>query len=377
MIQKIKLYVFRVLKFFALAFLIFVISLFIEHNFSTELPKPTGVFPVGRSELRIKSNKYQYAIIRESFAWVWYPSSISSVPNASYLPANWMNALNQHKFFLSNLINRDLSKVHPHSLSSSPISDVKEKYPIILFRGGLATLAPEYSTLCENWASHGYIVVGIDAPLLSRLYIYENDSVVKRPNRNNPEVYTETLELYHTLIPRLVNEWTSVSSITLDYLDSLSKKSSIHEWSGRMDLNKVAMIGHSLGGAVALQFCQNDSRCKTAINIDGLLTPSIVNNGLSKPTMFIFSEHSKSDDTNPLNIKIRSDIQFIQSHSNDSLLFITEYPTANHYNFSDGALTKSHLLMSLLRLFGVVKESPNEQLSKTATITNQFLDKNL
>ncbi|MEI0739748.1 hypothetical protein VQ056_29130 [Paenibacillus sp. JTLBN-2024] len=42
-------------------------------------------------------------------------------------------------------------------------------------------------------------------------------------------------------------------------------------FSGRLDLNKVGMFGHSFGGATAAQMLLADGRVKAALNMDGTL----------------------------------------------------------------------------------------------------------
>lgn len=39
---------------------------------------------------------------------------------------------------------------------------------------------------------------------------------------------------------------------------------------GRLNLQRVGVFAHSLGGATALQFCHDDPRCKAGIDVDGL-----------------------------------------------------------------------------------------------------------
>ena len=367
----------RTLKVLIITFIILLATLFIEHYFSTDLPAPTGYFSVGRTTLLIKSKLPGDTLSHEIFAWIWYPSSSKTGLREKYLSDEWLLALNKTTIFIAHFFERDLGKVRPHSFHEPIVSNTFAHYPIILFRGGLSTLAPQYTTLCENWASHGYIVVGLDAPLLSRVFIDSNNRIIERSNENNPEIGGSTIEVLNNMVPRMVGEWTNNATLTLNYLESLNKISNPNQWSGRMDLNKVAMIGHSLGGAAALQFCIQDSRCKAVINIDGLVTPSVAANGLQKPVMFLMGEHPKSELNDTVNRKINEYIQLSIQHTSATLLSRTDLPNANHFNFSDGAVTKNHLLMMLLRLFGVVKMNPVKQLETTGKITLQFLDQKL
>lgn len=59
---------------------------------------------------------------------------------------------------------------------------------------------------------------------------------------------------------------------------------------GRLDLGRVGVVGHSLGGAKAAQFCHNDAQCKAGIDIDGIPFGSVVQESLHQPFFFVLSE---------------------------------------------------------------------------------------
>ena len=368
----------RTLKILFITIILLLATLLTEHYFSTDLPTPTGSFSVGRTTLLINGKLPKEDLSRKVFAWIWYPSSTKTGLREKYFTEEWLQAFNNSISFIGRyLITRDLGRVHPHSFHEPNVSFAFARYPILLFRGGLSALSPEYTSLCENWASHGYIVIGLDAPFLSRVFVGAENRVVERSNENNPDISGSTMENLNEMTPRMAGEWANIAMITLNYLDSLSQISNANQWSGRLDLNKVAMIGHSLGGAAALQFCIQDARCKAAIDIDGLITPAVAANGLQKPVLFLMGEHPKSELEDPVNMKINEDIQLAIQNTPAALVSRIDLPNANHFNFSDGAVTKNHLLMMLLRLFGVVKINPVEQLETTGKITLQFLDQKL
>lgn len=365
----------KTIKYFILIILCYLTALYIEHFFSTDLPEPSGQFHVGVTSIRVNGKLPTDELHREAFCWIWYPSDQDSGIKSKYLPQDWLKAVNDRKSFIANFFIRDLAKVQTNCFQSPPISPKKPKYPVIIFRGGLSTLAPEYSSLCENWASHGYIVIGIDAPKLSRVFIMADGEVIERSDENNPELYPETVENFDKMIPRMADEWANLATISLNYIDSLSQISTSQQIYKKMDFENIGMIGHSLGGTAALQFSIQDNRCKFAINIDGLFTKSIAKKGLNKNTLLIIADHSdEGEASDPLNKEIRDNLRSLIKNTPDSLISIENLNNANHFNFSDGAVTKSHLLMSVLRLFGIIKMNPIEQLQITGKLTVDFLE---
>ena len=64
------------------------------------------------------------------------------------------------------LLTRDLSKVHSHSIPNADVSPQRAGIPCGDHRErGRHSSVLNYSTLAEDLASHGYIVVGFDAPI--------------------------------------------------------------------------------------------------------------------------------------------------------------------------------------------------------------------
>src|SRR5947209_15017093 len=86
--------------------------------------------------------------------------------------------------------------------------------------------------------------------------------------------------------------WTADTQFVVDHLRLLNDDPS-GKFAGRMDLQRLGMFGHSFGGATALEFCHEDSRCKAAVDVDGIPFGRVVPQGLSKPCMFLLSDHSR------------------------------------------------------------------------------------
>ena len=72
------------------------------------------------------------------------------------------------------------------------------------------------------------------------------------------------------LANKLVQAWTADTGFALDQLERLNASDPSGRFLGRLDMQRVGVFGHSLGGATALLFCHDDSRCKAGIDVDGL-----------------------------------------------------------------------------------------------------------
>jgi predicted dienelactone hydrolase len=64
---------------------------------------------------------------------------------------------------------------------------------------------------------------------------------------------------------------------------------------GALDLSRVGMFGHSLGGATAAQAMYEDRRIKAGINLDGTMAGAVVDAGLDRPFMLVAAQNHGRD----------------------------------------------------------------------------------
>ena len=169
--KKVLLAVAAVAALGALALALLFASLWLEHNASLELPRPTGPFAVGRISTtwvdtsRVDPFAPAPGTHRELVVWIWYPAQRSDrAQTAEYLPGPWRRALAEHAGVLLRFLWRDPAGVRGHSVENADIAQARVTYPVVIFRSGIGALAFQYSTLVEDLASRGYIVVGADTP---------------------------------------------------------------------------------------------------------------------------------------------------------------------------------------------------------------------
>jgi pimeloyl-ACP methyl ester carboxylesterase len=56
-----------------------------------------------------------------------------------------------------------------------------------------------------------------------------------------------------------------------------------------LDLSKVAMFGHSLGGSTTAQAIHDDLRIRAGVNLDGPILGSVATDGLDRPLLMLAS----------------------------------------------------------------------------------------
>jgi predicted dienelactone hydrolase len=195
--------------------------------------------------------------------------------------------------------------------------------------------------------------------------------MMRRTPENNPELVTgRQLELR---AKKLLAAWTSDMAFALDRLAQLNASDASGRFTGRLDLSRVGVFGHSFGGAQAAQLCHDDSRCKAGIDIDGAPVGSVIQAGIDRPFMFLLSDHSH--ESGPESSQVMANIQSIYNRLPADGRLLIMIRGANHFTFSDdGAMLKSHVVRGVLRLFGMLGIDGPRQLEVTAYCVHSFFD---
>ena len=370
----------RIIAVVGISSLLIILSLmWLDHNRDTMLPTPTGPFAVGRTTYFWSDAKQPELMApklntkREIFTWIWYPAASHKLSQpVEYLPASWRLALErQVGVLLTQLLTRDLSRVQVHSIRNAELSSQQHSYPVVFMRAGLAAQTTDYTSLAEDLASHGYIVVGFDAPYRTTVVVLPNRRVIARAPQNNADL-VDGLE-QERLANKLVQAWTSDMSFALDHLERLNTSDTSGKFLRRLDLQRIGVFGHSLGGATALQFCHDDSRCKAGIDVDGAPLGNVVNEGIKQPFMFLMSDHSREPaaETRPVLANIRSIYDRLPPDNRMQGMI----KGSNHFMFSDhGAMLMSPLMMHVLRFLGILQIDGRRQIALTSHSVHTFFD---
>jgi len=316
-----------------LAIGLLLVSLRIEHSFETSLPGPTGSSPVGRTS-------YAWP---QGVVWIWYPST-GGAPDDYFPPAIRQQVEHARAYVINKLLTRDLSKVHAHSARDAALPTQQQAYPVVIMTSGLG-----FSTLAEDLASHGYVVAGFD---------------IERPNDQNPENFSGAEK--ERVAQQLQDESVAHIRVVIDQLAQLNRSG---KFAGRLDMTRIGLIGHSLGGATVAQFCAEDSRCGAGIDLDGALRRRVVEMGIHHPFMFLLADHAGDND--PESLRIKADIQSVYDRLPLNGRLRVEMRGAKHFGFSDDAVVKSHILLAAFGIHG------RHQLEETARYVHGFFDAQL
>lgn len=353
-----------------------VLLLWSDHGNPTTLPAPSGPFAVGRvnyewvnpsaPEPFAPSADFKQTVI----GWVWFPAvASSSDATVEYFPAAWREALEQAEGWPNRtLFSRDLALVHPHSLADATVSPAQAKYPVVIFRAGLGALTTEYAALAEDLASHGYIVVGIDAPYRTWLVVMSDGRVIRRPDSANPETLPEAQAVQ--LATQLEGDWQADFAFSLDQLQKMNTSDA--RFAGHLDLDHVGVMGHSLGGATAAQFCHDDARCKASVDIDGRPFGSVIQEGVNRPFMFLMSDHSRETDAESR--EIMGEIAQIYQRLPPASRWQIAIRGTDHFSFTDQLLIRNQRIIWLMHNRHIIGTDGPRGLAVASGCLRDFFD---
>lgn len=375
-IKRLFKYIFRSILVIIAVIGLTLFAFWIEIHSNITLPKPTGPYEVGRTTfhwvdtLRVDSLSPSPYSKRELIVWIWYPATVSKTDTlVPYDRSPWEKETDEQSNLLFSLIfARNGTKIHAHSFQNPPLTDKQAKFPVLLMKSGIGTLATDYTTLAEDLASHGYIVVGSDAPYSTFAIMMPDGRVINRTHEGNPGETASMTSESTKLFNRLISIWTDDARFVLNKLEQINSSDTSSKFFNRIDTNSIGIFGHSFGGATAAQFCAIEPRCKAGINLDGSPYGSVIETGMDKPFMFLLADHAKEND--PISVKIKSNIKSIyNSVTADKYWF---YLTGSqHFNFSDIPYQKEWLIMRLSGATGSIGRRHGTELINS-TVLNFF-----
>src|SRR5882724_3128120 len=109
---------------------------------------------------------------------------------------------------------RDPALVRCHSFDNVAVAADSGSYPIVIMRPGVGAIALDYTTLCEDLASHGYIVVASDSPYNTYLVVHKDGRAVASSSAASPRGTNST---------QILRIWSSDNRFLLDRLAELAK----------------------------------------------------------------------------------------------------------------------------------------------------------
>lgn len=263
------------------------------------LPSPSGNKPIGTIEIKLtdKSRTDGLApdpsIPRSFMVQLFYPTTR---PKRTFERAPYMQraAAAFHEDYYG-FPAHSLSSVQTNAYSGAPISLPDNTAHTILFSPGFQFSRIFYTSLAEELASQGYIVIAIDHTYDAAGVQFPDGTVVPSAflNVTDPSTQITLAQLELILTTRIGDvNFTLTTLLGKNFLPQIPGLGSHVKRGG------IAMYGHSFGGAIAAEMARTDKRILGGLNMDGTFFGGIVTEGMDKP-FFLMGAGLHSRDNDP------------------------------------------------------------------------------
>lgn len=198
------------------------------------------------------------------------------------------------------------------------------KFPLVLFSAGAGVSSANYQLMLEDWASHGYVVASIDHPGAG--FAILKSGKLSLLNKEDPSRKVEKMAADHAA----VKDWLLRQPIA-KYID----------------VRRIAVAGHSLGGAATLESARVHPWVRAAVDLDGDVWGAVEKNGTRKPFLVMLNVPAAPVQIPERMRQERDDSwRAVIRKSPDVSAVIVKVQNTGHFSFSDFPFTVPSDLMS-------------------------------
>ena len=257
------------------------------------LPPPEGEYDVGTETFHwVDSSRLEWFTdekdtdVREMMVQIWYPGEKTT----NLEPNRYMDFMDLRAKTLASagkipeFLPSHLDMIRTNSYPGVDCAKKNVKYPVLVFSHGITGSRHLHQVLFEYLASRGYVIIAPDHSFDSNLTIFPDGRIADYRSEitGNPDSVTIREKQINTRALDIVFILGQVEKIEGGLIPS--------KLNDRLDLNNIALGGHSYGGATATLASYNDKRIKACLVLDSWINPvpdTVISRGLRVPFLFM------------------------------------------------------------------------------------------
>lgn len=252
----------------------------------TPIPAPTGKFPVGTFILPIQKLHGTGSSRRVQF---WYPAQASEKAElVGYVPdAKTLDVFRAEKLLdQPDCVFDNWAKLKTAAMDGPKPAHTGKKFPFVVISPGAGMPRNAYTIYAQQLASDGFVTATVDYGAYG--FLVSGDKPLNEgPEEANEQNFGIVAEDWAAHITELLDE-ISGKRAPADKFE--------REIAAMIDLNRIAAMGHSLGGAASLFACARDSRVHACVDADGGLNGSKLEaSGIKSSALVLYSHPLYSD----------------------------------------------------------------------------------
>lgn len=270
-----------------------------------------------------------------------------------------------------------------YDIDGVPVSASQREYPVLIFSHGAFGMRMSNASTYRELASHGYIVASIDHTYHSFLTSFaDGRKVPVNMKFINDAVGAQSGQMPAEEVYKASHEWlelrTADIELVIDSLETGDIGDAGKILNGHMELNRIGLFGHSLGGAASAQVGREREEVSAVIDIDGTMIGDITgldandrdivtDESYTKPVMMMYGSLFLDNEA-----KETAYLPNIHAYENDTeAAYSLCIKDSGHLNFTD----LSRISPFLSGMLGVGKIDSQECLKIMDAYTLAFFDR--
>jgi dienelactone hydrolase len=353
------------------------------------LPQPTGNYRVGTQSLWVQTDRKEDITAdpsdkRALMLKIWYPSQEkdSNLPTEKYLDAG-SRAGFATKYGLPPAALDYLDHVETHAYPEIQIAE--GPFPVLIFSHGYGSKASGYYALLSEIASQGYVIINMNHTYESLGATFPNGSIHYFDYQYQESIAAGSMEMVkpmrdafqqgldfearHPIVRKAVQNyfegniqkrWSEDITYTLDLLKMWNNRGWLRS---KLDLDRIGVFGHSVGGGTAGRVAIEDSRVKAAANLDGIQWGNMIDTAYQIPFLYVSADWP--EDHEDIN-------EHIYQHKSTDYFYESRLLQSGHPNFMD-----IPLMIPFPFLAGTGSIDPQHGLKIVSELLTAFFDLHL
>jgi dienelactone hydrolase len=230
---------------------------------SPRVPPPTGAYPVGTFVIRLVDSGRKDPYLRdgskrELMVRLWYPAE----RNSQCVPAEYNSP--KVRGLLSVMLGFSAPRVQTNSCWEAPV--LAGAHPVVVVSHGYTGMFTDLTFLCEDLASHGYVVVSIGHTYESTAVEFPGGDL--RTSHVGSLFVEQTLQTDESTLREAMAVRLADVRFVVGELARLNAGTGV--LSGRLNLERMGILGHSMGASTAMQALQQNVGFRAAVLMDAI-----------------------------------------------------------------------------------------------------------
>lgn len=218
---------------------------------------------------------------------IWYPASDDLTTPARYIPQAdlFIQAIKKQYGLWSQLL-RNYRQLEIPAQYAAPFYPNANSVPVVVYLHG-NQLGTRFTGTFQaiELASHGYMVIAIEHPGTAFLSVFDEDRYI--PFTNSFTGLPDNFSAHNKVAVPIIQGMQADVQFVLQHLQQIDRYEPNSPLSDRIDPDRIALVGHSFGGAAAAHILANTTIARAAVNLDGYLYGEYPDELQQKPLLIV------------------------------------------------------------------------------------------